>query len=97
MEFIRVLFRSHTSGTPASPTWTGGGGGGAGSMPALTPFDAAERFMKECGLSPTHDAIEQLTDAFLPSLRIMCDRGYDPNGATWREPGWRCFLTDIRK
>lgn len=83
------------SGGSSGGVWTGGGG--AGYNPALTPRDAAERFMKECGLSPTADAISQLTEAFLPALRIMTERGYDPEGATWRESGWRGVLTDIRK
>jgi hypothetical protein len=46
---------------------------------------------------PTPDAVAQLTDVFVPCLRIMCERGYDPTGATWREGGWRSQLVDIRK
>ncbi len=51
--------------------------------------DAAFDFMTKCGLEPTPDAIGQLTEVFLPCLRIMCERGYDPEGKTWRSHGWR--------
>ena len=59
--------------------------------------NAAVDFFVRCGLDMTDDAVDQLVDAFLPALRIMCERGYDPDGATWRESGWRGTLTDIRK
>ncbi|SRR6266496_1661438 len=59
--------------------------------------DAAYTFMDAVGLSPTPDAVAQLTDVFVPCLRIMCERGYDPSGATWQEGGWRSQLIDIRK
>ena len=58
---------------------------------------AAEIFMKECDLVTTPDAIEQLVDAFLPALTVMCKRGYDPNGETWKAGGWRGLLFEIRK
>ena len=58
---------------------------------------AARDYLDQVGLVPTPDAIAQLTDAFLPALSIMCKRGYDPNGATWREGGWRSILLEIRK
>ena len=58
---------------------------------------AAQEFLEECCLIPTPDAIDQLVEAFLPALAIMCERGYDPEGATWREAGWRGQLMEIRK
>ena len=59
---------------------------------------AARTFFKEMGIDdPTPDAIGQLLIAFMPSLRIMCERGYDPNGLTWRASGWRGQIQEIRK
>lgn len=54
-------------------------------------------FMESLGMTPTPDAIDQLLLAFVPALRIMIERGYDPNGATWREGGWRGILHEMRK
>lgn len=62
-----------------------------------TSRDAAYTFLESCGLDPTPDSVGQLTEAFLPALRIMCERGYDPNGETWRDAGWRGLLHEIRK
>ena len=59
--------------------------------------DAAYTFMERCGLDPTPDAIDQLAKVFLPCLRIMCERGYDPFGGTWRESGRLGALADVRK
>ena len=62
------------------------------------PAWAAVRFLKEVGVAdPTLDAVKQLIDVFVPCLKIMCERGYDPTGATWREGGWRSQLVDVRK
>lgn len=63
-------------------------------------WDAAEDFLRKCGLDPTPDAIAQLADAFLPALGIMCGRNpdgtgrtiYDIEGKTWRAEGWRGML-----
>jgi hypothetical protein len=60
-------------------------------------LDAAYEFLDRCALTPTPDAVEQLIDAFLPALRIMCERGYDPQGGSWRESGWMGQLVEIRK
>jgi hypothetical protein len=60
-------------------------------------FQKAAEFMTACGLDPTPDAIAQLTDAFLPALQIVCERGYDPKGATWREGGWMPIVIEVRK
>ena len=58
----------------------------------------AREFLELIGIgNPTPDAVEQLTDVFVPCLEIMCERGYDPTGASWRSGGWRSQLVDIRK
>jgi hypothetical protein len=57
----------------------------------------AVMFLENMGLTPTPDAVGQLLEVFFPCLAIMCSRGYDPNGATWREGGWRSQLVDARK
>lgn len=60
-------------------------------------LDAAYGYLDRVGLTPTPDAVEQLTYAFLPALRIMCERGYQPNGASWKKSGWRGQLFEIKK
>jgi len=80
----------------------GGGGGGGISYPIPTPepqniYEAGERFLRFSGLEPTPDAVRQLTQAFLPCLRIMCERPWNPDGETWRKSGRMGLLTDIRK
>jgi hypothetical protein len=57
--------------------------------------DAAYDFLKRAGLEPTPDAIEQLSGPFLYALEVMCTRGYDPHGRTWRQKGWRGQVHDI--
>jgi len=58
---------------------------------------AARAYLFACNMEPTEDAIDQLTLAFLPCLRIMCERPWDPNGATWRASGRLGILSDVRK
>jgi hypothetical protein len=58
---------------------------------------AALEFLDRVGLVPTPDAIGQLTEAFLPCLAIICQRGWDPNGGTWRSSGVLGILGDVRK
>lgn len=66
--------------------------------------ESARKFMMDCGVNPTQDAVEQLTEAFLPCLRIMCGENldgskretYDPNGKTWQSEGWRGMLWKLR-
>lgn len=58
---------------------------------------SAEVFLVECGQTPTPDAIRQLVDAFLPALTVMCKRGYNPDGETWKKGGWRGLLFELRK
>ena len=59
--------------------------------------EAAEEFMEQMGMTPTPDAVGQLLEAFVPCLRIMCERGYEPNGALWRKAGIFGVLWDVRK
>ena len=59
--------------------------------------DAAYSFLAACGLTPTPDAVGQLTQVFLKCLRIMCERGYEPNGQLWRTAGKLGALADVRK
>lgn len=58
--------------------------------------ESAKKYMMECGLQPTDDAISQLDEVFLKCLSIMCSRGYDPKGGTWKAEGWRGMLWKIR-
>jgi hypothetical protein len=56
---------------------------------------AAVDFLGKCSLVPTPDAVEQLVEVFLPCLAIMCERGYDPDGNSWRDKGWRNQITEV--
>jgi hypothetical protein len=58
---------------------------------------AAEEFMNKMGMEPTPDALSQLLEAFVPCLRIMCERGYEPSGALWRKAGILGIIWDVRK
>jgi hypothetical protein len=60
-------------------------------------YAAANHFLADIGLPLTPDAVDQLVQAFIPALKIICERGYHPEGNTWREAGWRGVLTDIKK
>lgn len=60
-------------------------------------YQSAINFLKANDLEPTQDAAEQLAYAFLPALRIMIERGYDPTGATWKAGGWRGLVYELRK
>lgn len=56
----------------------------------------ATNVLSEFGIdNPNKDAIDQLMDVFIPCLKIMCERGYDAQGKTWREKGWRGVVHDI--
>lgn len=60
-----------------------------------TAREAAYDYLRKCGLEPTPDAIGQLTGPFTEALKIMCTRGYDRDGATWKMRGWRGLVHDI--
>lgn len=62
-----------------------------------TTRDAAREFMEQCGLEPTPDALDQLVEVFVPCLRIMCERGWDPNGGTWKKSGRLGIFLDVDK
>jgi hypothetical protein len=64
---------------------------------AATPQDIAREFLEQCCLEPTPDAIDQLAEVFLPCLKIMCERPWDPNGGTWRTSGILGVMGDARK
>lgn len=94
-EHERVILNVHTPSF--SPN-----GGTQDFVPLSKQIDTVQQdicvqFMQNFGLDPTPDAIDQLRNVFVPCLRIMCERGYNPEGATWREGGWRSQLVDIRK
>jgi len=57
--------------------------------------DEAFTFIRSLGCDPTPDAIGQLAGPFAECLRIMCARGYDPEGHTWRSKGWKGLVHDI--
>jgi len=67
-----------------------------------TPVDqnyqqAARLFMEELLMEPTPDAVDQMLLVFVPCLRIMCERPWDPHGGTWKKSGLFGALTDVRK
>lgn len=45
----------------------------------------------------TPDAVAQLVDAFVPCLRIMIERDYRPNGATWQRAGRKGLVRELLK
>jgi hypothetical protein len=45
----------------------------------------------------TPDSIGQLVEVFVPCLRIMVERGYEPTGALWRKAGVLGIIWDVRK
>jgi len=59
--------------------------------------DAAASYLEAIGLDPTPDAICQLDEVFRLCLTIMCERGWDPEGGTWRTAGRLGALADCRK
>jgi hypothetical protein len=53
---------------------------------------------REEGIMVTPDAREQLAYAFVPALKIMCERGYDPAGLTWKNGGgWMGLVFELKK
>jgi hypothetical protein len=57
--------------------------------------DAAYDFIRSLGVDPTPDAVSQLAGPFAEALKIVCERGYDPDGATWASKGWKGLVHDI--
>lgn len=45
----------------------------------------------------TPDSVGQLVEVFVPCLRIMVERGYEPTGALWRKAGVLGIIWDVRK
>jgi hypothetical protein len=71
------------------------------NMVAPTPaiYKHAHAFMSavfgEDGYTP--DSVGQLVDVFVPCLRIMVERGYEPTGGLWRKAGVLGIIWDVRK
>jgi hypothetical protein len=59
--------------------------------------EAAAVFLASAGLKPNQDAIDQMIEAFLPALSVMCSRDHSPDGDTWRRAGWKAQLYEIMK
>jgi hypothetical protein len=66
-------------------------------MDRETTRDLAGRFLEDMGITPTPDALSQLVEVFIPCLRIMCSRPWEPDGSTWRRSGRLGVLTDAHK
>ena len=47
--------------------------------------------------SYTPDSVGQLVEVFVPCLRIMVERGYEPTGGLWRKAGVLGIIWDVRK
>lgn len=58
---------------------------------------AAQQFLEAIGFTPNSDAIAQLAEAFVPALRIICERDHAPDGATWKRSGWKPQLNEVFK
>lgn len=69
-----------------------------GVAPTPEIYKHAHVFMEAVfGDKYTPDSIGQLVEAFVPCLRIMVERGYEPRGALWRKAGLLNILGDVRK
>ena len=84
------------------PDWEEGGPEGEEvNMAAPTPeiYKHAHAFMSAVfgDENYTPDSIGQLVDVFVPCLRIMVERPYEPRGALWRKAGIFGPLQDVRK
>jgi hypothetical protein len=62
-----------------------------------TRYEMASQYLRDSGLIPNSDAIEQLADVFLPCLAIICQRGYANDGSTWQAGGWKGLLHELIK
>jgi hypothetical protein len=63
----------------------------------LTVREAAARFLGDVFDEYTPDAMDQLVEVFVPCLRIMCERPWSPDGATWKKSGIFGVMTDAKK
>lgn len=71
--------------------------GGDGRNRSAIELEACVAFIQTLGFDPIPDAVEQLQEVFVPCLEIMCTRGWNPEGETWRKSGVLGILSDIRK
>jgi hypothetical protein len=60
-------------------------------------YKAAADYLRAVGLDPKPDAVEQLVLAFTPSLKLICERDYHPEGATWQRAGRKGLMREILK
>lgn len=69
------------------------------AAPMPPEYEAAHAFMSSLfgPDSYTPDSIGQLVEVFIPCLRIMVTRGYDPSGGLWRRAGILGIIWDVRK
>ena len=72
----------------------------AGHAATRDDRESARNFLRAVGLENVpDDAVGQLLHAFVPALRVMCEREaeqkYSPEGAVWRKAGWRAQLQQV--
>lgn len=84
-------------GVPAEISVGGGGAGTPAPAREKNIYEKSLAYLQDCGIEPTPDAVRQLSQVFLPCLKIMSERPWDPEGDTWRRSGIMGILTDIRK
>ena len=67
--------------------------------PMPNEYKAAHEFLSSLfgpdGYTP--DSVGQLVEVFIPCLRIMTGRPYEPTGALWRRAGILGIIWDVRK
>lgn len=71
------------------------------NMAAPVPeiYRISRKFLEDVfeGREVPPDAVGQLVEAFLPCLRIIVGRNYNPNGATWQRAGRKGLVREILK
>ncbi len=69
------------------------------AAPMPVEYEAAHEFMSKLfgadGYTP--DSVGQLVQVFIPCLRIMVERGYEPHGRLWQRAGVLGAIWDVRK
>jgi len=69
------------------------------AAPIPVEYEAAHEFMAKLfgpeGYTP--DSVGQLVQVFVPCLRIMVERGYEPHGRLWQRAGVLGTIWDVRK